>query len=735
MIYISQGAVFAPTVISNLNGKIINCGSAVLPSFNIDQDSLRIENFNIMTFLGVINFNKQSQWFNGTNSKMLCQIPLTMNRITFINKGSLKIKGVYTVSLGINSLINEDSITAESIYINANLNNKGVLNSTGGSITLNGISNTYNSCIIKSTDSFTFSGSDTLFNSGIIRMTDNGLGYIKIQGNAFKNEITGFVEGKDFVNNGASIVGSGNFRFSGHTINQGKFGSDGLGINFYDGSLIASTIFDVQNILPHSSVTKNPLVKSDTSLLPISCSSIIKNQVCGQATPITITTTSPLCIGAQGQIVISGLEAKRKIQAYLGKDTLSSVFTGSGSDINISFNSTVLNQGYNKITFRLKTEKCGDIYLPETSTVIVNSPSQINLVVIGDTICQGSTAKVKILQSGTGANYQLFEGAVAISPVTPGNGSTLIFNLPNLNSGVHTITVKTATSGCGAVILTAHVFIVVNSSPSVLLNVVAQSPVCNASKFAYLTILKSEPGIQYNLFLGASFLGKYIGSGADLLISIPISSLTIGSNSISVKVDALGCSLVVFSQMVYIVVNHSPTLIFEAFGNTVESSKDSAMVTIKGVPIGISLGVFKGIVPVHTPIISMGNEVLIKLAVSDTVTKDFVVTVKGQIDGCELVSYSDTALIKVRRTITSLSENINSTTLSVFPNPISSSFNILSGTPFNKIVITNMFGVNVFESYFELTSEKIVASDFPKGVYTLQLEGSNFKLKKQLIKE
>ncbi|MBC7391488.1 MAG: hypothetical protein H7329_19985, partial [Opitutaceae bacterium] len=421
VIYISPGATFAPTVLGNFLGKIINCGTAILPSFTIGGPSVGIENYNKWTFTGTIGSNEKSYWINGISSKMIFQQSVSMNNVTFTNKGSAKFHGFFTMNAGVNSLVNEDSIIAESINLNSSLNNSGILNSTVGSITLNGVSNTYNNCIIKSNDSFNFSGTDTLINSGTLMLHENNSGVLKFQAKAFKNKSIGFVQGPNFENNGTSVLGSGNFRFTGNTRNQGQFGSDGLGINFYDVSLNSPGIFDVQNIQPHSSVTKISIAKIDTTFFPSTCSNVLKNEVCGQATPITFSSTSPICVGGQSQIVIKGLEAGRKIQAYIGNDSLSSVLTGTGGNLVISLSTYQLKIGYNKITFRLKTAKCGDIYLADSNNIIVNAPPQINLSVIGDTVCQGFPAQVKILQSGTSVNYELFEGAVAISPVTMGN--------------------------------------------------------------------------------------------------------------------------------------------------------------------------------------------------------------------------------------------------------------------------------------------------------------------------
>ncbi|MBC7389521.1 MAG: T9SS type A sorting domain-containing protein, partial [Opitutaceae bacterium] len=360
---------------------------------------------------------------------------------------------------------------------------------------------------------------------------------------------------------------------------------------------------------------------------------------------------------------------------------------------------------------------------------------QINLSVIGDTVCQGFPAQVKILQSGTSVNYELFEGAVAISPVTMGNGSTLIFTLLNLSPGIHTITVRATTSGCGAVTLVNQVKVVVNSSPSVLLNVTAQSPVCSSDSVVPVTIHNSSQGAEYYFYLGNHSLGKYLGNGKDLVLQFALAPLKLGSNEITVNTTVTGCITQVLQQNLTIVVNPIPTLFFEATGNTVRYSNDSATVSIKNAPYGAKLEIYKGLTSLLKPLISNGSEVFWKFAVMDTVTKDFFFTVKGQIDGCKLVSYSDTALIKVRRTITSLTEDISYTNLNVFPNPFPSSFTIQSSIPFTKILITNMLGKSVYESYFDSTSEKMISYDFPKGVYYLQLEGSNFKLKKKLVKE
>jgi len=77
------------------------------------------------------------------------------------------------------------------------------------------------------------------------------------------------VVGKKFKNEG-SVLGAGNFYFTGQTTNQGDFGADGGGINFYDTGT-PPNIMDVVSSPIHSSVTANAFVAPDTSYVSPQC--------------------------------------------------------------------------------------------------------------------------------------------------------------------------------------------------------------------------------------------------------------------------------------------------------------------------------------------------------------------------------------------------------------------------------------------------------------------------------
>jgi hypothetical protein len=288
-IYVAPGATFSPTAISNMYGKLVNCGTSILPSFNFNNsvDTARVLNYSVITLTGTYGSNQTNKWVNGLGAKMTFNNSLTLNKTLLINSGNILMKGGFTISSGNNVLVNHDSITVlADLSINASLYNDGFLYSKGN-MTLNSGGNITNTCLFKTDKQFNFSGTDTLIMSGLLKVSQIGVSTASFQGNAVKLEGSAFVEGVNFSNSGTRFFGNGNLHFTGTTINQGgasgSFGSDGKGLNFYDTGLpgcpSSCRVFDTQNSLPHTSVTKNVVQPKDSTYVPNTCSSSIKRIV------------------------------------------------------------------------------------------------------------------------------------------------------------------------------------------------------------------------------------------------------------------------------------------------------------------------------------------------------------------------------------------------------------------------------------------------------------------------
>ncbi|MBC7387821.1 MAG: hypothetical protein H7329_01295, partial [Opitutaceae bacterium] len=298
VIYVAAGATFNPGNINSPAGKIINCGTASIPSFDIPTtavgDSLFILNYNVMTLTGTYNTNgNNSSWLNGLGSKMTFTQSVTNFRdVTFINNGYVLVNGSFNTGAVTaphrNSFINHDSITVTGdIVLDAAIKNDGFFFSIGN-MTLNSGGNINNGCFFETDKAFNYSSSDTLFVTGLTWVDKAGGGGVaKFQGKYVKVLGNGFIQGSDFENNSTYFEGDGNLYFSGATKNQGgAAGAFGIlstasyHLNFYDATPTGTLYFDTQGNNPNALVTKSSIPAKNNTYVPGTCSDIIKGNFC-----------------------------------------------------------------------------------------------------------------------------------------------------------------------------------------------------------------------------------------------------------------------------------------------------------------------------------------------------------------------------------------------------------------------------------------------------------------------
>jgi hypothetical protein len=299
LIYVAPGAIFSPSNIGNPAGRIINCGTANIPGFNLPTmavtDSFFIQNFGVMNMTGGYNTNgNNSSWLNGIGAKMTFTQSLTNFRdMTFVNNGNVFFMGSLNTGAVTaprkNTFVNHDSITVYGdIVLDAAIMNDGFLFSKGN-MTLNSGGNINNGCFFETDKSFNYSSTDTLFVTGLTWVAmAGGADVAKFQGRAVRISADGFIQGSTFESNGTKFLGNGNLHFTGDTKHQGGdpggFGADNTPtyrLNFYDASPTGTQYFDQQNLsLINANVTRNVILPKSNTFVPSTCSELIKNQAC-----------------------------------------------------------------------------------------------------------------------------------------------------------------------------------------------------------------------------------------------------------------------------------------------------------------------------------------------------------------------------------------------------------------------------------------------------------------------
>lgn len=298
-IRVSNGAIFQPSSMQNVNGLITNNGIVKLmtsntigSNFSVSNDSGAVFQWNVaQVFTDMISVT------NHKDAEMVFYTPFDISQgATMLNEGILKVKNNLSVQDG--SVLSNEGV----IFLTGNLDVSGMLFNSGlmkvtGYTNISSTALFTNKCSYFGKNTFT-NGSNLTENYGYMNIYGGEAGNCKFVNNAqFYNDANGIIQSYEFDNN-HNIIGSGSFTAQSLSRNFGSFGADGGGINFYDITPSNNQIFDVQQVLPDNSVSKTTMSVYDTTYISANC-----NQIAFPAfyspLPVVITefeTTVPDCI-------------------------------------------------------------------------------------------------------------------------------------------------------------------------------------------------------------------------------------------------------------------------------------------------------------------------------------------------------------------------------------------------------------------------------------------------------
>jgi Secretion system C-terminal sorting domain len=137
------------------------------------------------------------------------------------------------------------------------------------------------------------------------------------------------------------------------------------------------------------------------------------------------------------------------------------------------------------------------------------------IVTGGGAFCAGGGGSdIGLSGSELGVNYQLFRGSTGVGSPLPGNGTALDFGFQTI-SGTYYIRALNASTGCVSN-MTGSAIIVVNPMPT-LYTMTGGGNMCPGGTGYPVGLSGSNTGINYQLYLGGSFLGPAVpGTGAAL---------------------------------------------------------------------------------------------------------------------------------------------------------------------------------------------------------------------------
>jgi uncharacterized protein YjdB len=243
------------------------------------------------------------------------------------------------------------------------------------------------------------------------------------------------------------------------------------------------------------------------------------NTMAGSATIVTnpvpstfsVTGGGAFCAGGTGVAVgLSSSTTGINYQLYIGGSAVGSPV--AGTNLAISFGLQTAPGTYTVVATNPTTTCTSN--MTGSAVVTINPLPAIFTVTGGGGFCTGG-AGVNIFLSGSvvGVNYQLFRGVTALSTVA-GTGSSLAFGLQTV-AGTYTVVATTVATGCVNT-MAGSAAITVNPLPT-LYTVTGGGAFCAGTSGVHVGLSSSDPGINYQLYLGAVPIGSPLaGTGAAL---------------------------------------------------------------------------------------------------------------------------------------------------------------------------------------------------------------------------
>lgn len=281
--------------------------------------------------------------------------------------------------------------------------------------------------------------------------------------------------------------------------------------------------------------------------------------------PVAKTDNSVLCAGSPAKLSIYTTKNLYTV-FWTKKDDTAQL--GTGSSITVRPTVTTTYTAHYKI---LPVYNCADTEF--TSDVTVNvlpvdltldvTPSQIELC--GNA---NATTTLTVKNTATGINYEIVDtNGNSFTPIlkqSGSNGTDLTFNVPNNKLVAGTNLKIRPTSSNASASCTAYLdkqVAIVSSSKRSDLTVIGSSVCPNVA--GSITIQSAENGVQYEVLRDGASLSpaiRALGTGGNLILTVPASQLLNASNTFTIKASFAGCTPVILNNQAIIIKLASPSV-------------------------------------------------------------------------------------------------------------------------------------------------------------------------------
>ncbi len=311
-----------------------------------------------------------------------------------------------------------------------------------------------------------------------------------------------------------------------------------------------------------------------------------------------VTGGGSYCAGGAGfHIGLSGSSFGVNYQLYNGGTSVGTPMAGTGSAIDFG----VITIGGNYTVVATNPSTGCSSNMSGSATITVNPLPLIYTVTGGGNYCPGgSGVYVGLSGSNVGINYRLMRGTTLVATL-PGTDSTVDFGLQTV-AGTYTVVAVDAASSCTSN-MTGSAVVVINTLPAVY-TVTGGGGYCAGGVGLHVTLSGSQSGVNYQLYKDGTPVGVLV-PGTGLPIDLGVHAYA-GTYTIKATNATTLCTANM-SGSVIIVINPLPALFTLTGGGSYCSGSTAPDIVLGGSTSGIQYQLFRGSVPVGTPMSGTGS--------------------------------------------------------------------------------------------------------------------------------
>jgi Glycine rich protein/GEVED domain/Secretion system C-terminal sorting domain len=300
------------------------------------------------------------------------------------------------------------------------------------------------------------------------------------------------------------------------------------------------------------------------------------------------------------------------------------VFPGAGGSINFGPQTTA---GTYTVVAQNATTGCIN-NMTGSATININPLPSVFNVTGGGAYCIGGTGiDVGLNFSNTGITYSLYNGSSFIGSLT-GTGAPLDFGLQSM-TGLYTITALNTSTGCTNTM--AGSALVDTSSLPVVYDVAGGGSYCAGGAGAEVTLTPSQPGVNYQLYLGSTPVGTAV-AGTGLGISLGFHTVA-GTYTVVAVNATTGCTSNMNGSAI-ITINTLPIVFNVTGGGNFCVGGTGVHVGLSSSTSGISYQLMRGGVATGLPMTGTGSALDFGLM---TVSGIYTVVATDLASGCTVV--------------------------------------------------------------------------------------------------